>query len=68
MASRSEGRTLSANLGQPKIHLLLERVYLRHLHFHFVAEANNPSRPPAHEVIARGIEDIEIIFHRRKRN
>ena len=45
-----------------------EGTYRGNLHFHFVAEPNDAPGAPADEMVARRLEDVEIIFHRRKRH
>src|ERR1043166_7996189 len=67
-AWRSGRGTIAADSREAKIDLLLERVHVRHLHLDFVAEANDAPRAPADEMIARRIEDIEVILHRRNRH
>src|SRR6266699_916631 len=53
---------------QPEIHLFLKRVHLRHLDGHFVAEANDAAGPTSNEMIARGVEIVEVVLHRGKRH
>src|SRR5438477_507820 len=47
---------------EPKVHLFLEGVHRGNLHLHFLAEPDQAPAPPANEMAARRIEQVEIIL------
>ena len=50
--------------GKAEIHLLFERVHLRHLHGKLVAETDYPARAAADQVAPHFVEHIKIVLHR----
>ena len=51
---------------QPKIHLLLEAVYLSDLHLHFIAQANDSTVAASNQLAALWFKNIKVVFHTRK--
>lgn len=46
---------------QAEVDLLFEGVHFGHLDFDAVAQADNAAGAAAHEVVARGFEDEEVV-------
>jgi hypothetical protein len=65
---RIPSRSIIGRPGQLEIHLPLEGVHLRYLHFNPIAQFEHASRASARKLAARGVELIEIVAQPRERH